>query len=559
MKIIKEWLSENEKKLWLLVFLLASLVYFPATDRPVRDAEAKYVEIPKEMLEKGDWITPHLDFVKYYTKPPLSFWIVALGYKFFGVHPWVARSINILWAFFLAFLIGKLASYMFGKGIAPIASACFLMTSEVFAYSLDAGIEFALIFCITASLMCFWLFLDKREKKYLRYFYLWIGLGYLTKGFLGIAIPFGTVLLFFIFTRQFSRLGSLFDPVGVGIFILIVLPWTVMMSIKNPDFLKYFIVNEHIGRLIGKKDTSEALFSTKLFLEHMAGEFFPWILYLPIIFKSLYRGIIKGGFDRRRSLFLISWAFTPFLIFSYSKSKVDFYGMHVYPPLLISLSYEIKLFLKKRDGMLSLWAYPWLILAILAICSLVFLCVKADSSTIKLLDIPSLFWAKIFLLGSFFAGSLMWISLRKRIFAISIPALITYMCFFFFCTEQMYIADFKKDSMKFAADVYNQMSTEDAPIFCADLPEFAHIATINFYTRKQAYILKMPDDEVPAYEDRKKMYVEAKEFLRILKDKKVAFVIGNTKHVDEYLTALGVKHQLLCSSSDRGIFLVSAK
>ena len=551
------WLSENEKKLWFLIFLLASLVYFPATDRPIRDAEAKYVEIPKEMLEKDDWITPYLDFVKYYTKPPLSFWIVAIGYKLFGVHPWVARSINILWAFFLAFLIGKTASHMFGKGVAPIASACFLMTSEVFAYSLDAGIEFALISCITASVMCFWLFLEEGEKKYLRFFYFWLGLGYLTKGFLGIALPLGIVFLFLILTGQLLRIGLLLDAIGILIFVLIVFPWTVMMSIKNPDFLRYFIINEHIGRLIGKKDTSEALFPTKLFLEHMAGEFFPWVFYLPIILRSFYTNIKRGGFERRKSLFLICWAFIPFLIFSCSRNKVDFYGMHVYPPLLITLSYEIMLFLRKKNGILNLWAYPWLILAILAICSFAFLCIRSDAGIIKTLDIPSIFWAKIFLIGSFLAGSIIWISLRRRVFAISIVTFAAYMCFFFLCTEQMYIADFKKDSMKFAADIYNKMAIENAPIFCADLPEFAHVATINFYTGKQVYVLKMPGDEVPAYEDRRRMYVEAEQFLRILKDKKVAFVIGNTKHMINFLAKLRLRYQLLSTSEDRGIFLVS--
>jgi myo-inositol-1-phosphate synthase len=67
----------------------------------------------------------------------------------------------------------------------------------------------------------------------------------------------------------------------------------------------------------------------------------------------------------------------------------------------------------------------------------------------------------------------------------------------------------------------------------------------------------MPGDEVPAHEDRKRMYVEAEEFLRILKDKKVAFVIGNTKHMINFLAKLRLKYQLLSTSEDRGIFLVS--
>ncbi len=545
------FLIRNEKWIWLFIFFIAFFIYFPTTNRPIRDAESKYVEIPREMLVTGDWITPQLDFVPYYTKPPLSFWITAIGYKIFGVHPWVARSVNIAWAFFLSFLIGIFASHIYGKGVGPIASACFLLTSEVFAYSLDAGIEFALISCITLSLLFFWIFLEKGQKRYMRYFYFCMGVGYLIKGLLGIFIPLAVVIFFLIFTKRFLEIKKLGDPVGISILLILVLPWTIIMSIKHPDFFKYYILNEHIGRLIGKRDTSEALYPTSLFLAHVIGEFFPWIMYLPILLIGIYR-----RHSEKSTIYLLLWIIVPLSLFSLSKNKVDFYGMHIYPPLIILLSPNIRNFILKKNGLLKLWSYPWLFLSIIAIFSFLFLSIKGNSALIRSLDIPSMPWAKMFLFVSFISGLIIWFFISRKKIISSILAFSLYICFFFLCTLKMYLADFYKDSMKFAADVYQKMSI-NAPIFCANLPEFSHIGTINFYTKRPAYVLKMPGDKLPSYKERRKMYVDKEKFLNIIEKKGLVFVIGKINNIKGYLHKIGVQFHILSTSDDRAIFLVS--
>ena len=556
---MKEWLIKYEGPLWVFVFIIFAFVYLSTVSRPIRDAEAKYLEIPREMIITGDWITPHLDFVKYYTKPPLSFWIVAIGYRIFGIHIWVARAVNILWGFFLSFLIGLMARHLFGRGIAPIASTIFLLTSEVYAYALDAGIEFALISCITASLLCFWLFWQKGELKYLRYFYLWMGLGYLVKGFLGFVIPSASVFIFILITGNLRKIKGLIDPVGIILFLIEVLPWTLVMSIRNPDFLKYFVINEHIGRLLGHRDTTEALFSSTLFLEHMAGEFFPWVLYILLILKAIYTGIKQGGISRQRIIFLVTWASVPFTLFSLSKNKVDFYGLHVYPALIILLAYEMRSFFEKKNGLLKLWAYPWLILAVIALVCFTFICIKPDSLFLKSIDIPSIFWAKIFLFGSVAMGLMIWVAFMKRKIELSFFIIALYMGFFFVCTKEMYRADFDKDSMKFATDIYNKMATRDAPIFCSNLPEFAHIAIINFYTKRIAYVLKDAGDILPRLQDRRKMYIDEDEFIRIVKEKKMAFLIGKTEVLERRLEKMKLRYNILGTSNGRAIFLVLSK
>ena len=60
--------------------------------------EARYGEISREMAQSGDWVTPRLNGIKYFEKPPLQYWAGAAAIGFFGVHDWAAR----LWTGLLA-------------------------------------------------------------------------------------------------------------------------------------------------------------------------------------------------------------------------------------------------------------------------------------------------------------------------------------------------------------------------------------------------------------------------------------------------------------------------
>ena len=61
--------------------------------------EGRYAEIPREMLEKADFITPTLNYVHYFEKPPLHYWLTALSFKVFGMNEFAARFAGALAGF----------------------------------------------------------------------------------------------------------------------------------------------------------------------------------------------------------------------------------------------------------------------------------------------------------------------------------------------------------------------------------------------------------------------------------------------------------------------------
>src|ERR1700683_2754904 len=77
----------------LLVLAIAALLWFLPLNSPVlfHPDEGRYGEIPREMVASGDWVTPRLDAIKYFEKPPLQYWTTAAAFELFGQHEWTVR------------------------------------------------------------------------------------------------------------------------------------------------------------------------------------------------------------------------------------------------------------------------------------------------------------------------------------------------------------------------------------------------------------------------------------------------------------------------------------
>src|SRR5215813_14612959 len=89
---------------WLLrsaLLAVGLIIWFSNLDyrKLIKPDEGRYAEISREMVATGDWVTPRLNGIKYFEKPPLQYWATAVAYEMFGVREWTAR----LWSFGLAF------------------------------------------------------------------------------------------------------------------------------------------------------------------------------------------------------------------------------------------------------------------------------------------------------------------------------------------------------------------------------------------------------------------------------------------------------------------------
>ncbi len=60
--------------------------------------EGRYAEVGRWMAVSGDWLTPRLDGIPFFHKPPLLYWLEAAAMSVLGATPWVARLVVALHA-----------------------------------------------------------------------------------------------------------------------------------------------------------------------------------------------------------------------------------------------------------------------------------------------------------------------------------------------------------------------------------------------------------------------------------------------------------------------------
>src|ERR1700704_4776346 len=77
---------------WLIAAALIAAWFSGIAVRKLQHSdEGRYAEIAREIAVSGDWVTPRLNGLKYFEKPPFQYWATALAYEAFGVHEWTAR------------------------------------------------------------------------------------------------------------------------------------------------------------------------------------------------------------------------------------------------------------------------------------------------------------------------------------------------------------------------------------------------------------------------------------------------------------------------------------
>jgi 4-amino-4-deoxy-L-arabinose transferase-like glycosyltransferase len=315
------------------LLLLCGVLFFsmPGLRSLYETDEARYAEISREMLVTGDWVTPHLNYVKYFEKPPLTYWLVALSFKLFGVSDASARFVPMLFGtltVLLCFLLGRslwdARSGLWG-GAVLATSLMFLLLSRVLL------VDMVLCFGIVLSIYGAW---QARQKLKHGVYAFWVGLAaaFLAKGLLGPGLVVLQVIIYCALSREWDLVKRLANPKAMGLCALLSLPWVIWVSLVNPEFFKFFFIDEHLGRLLTDRQQRQEPFW--YYLPILPAALFPWVTLFPWGLKRLWPGkanLVKPA--HRSWLFVSVWAAWFFLFLSISSSKMIHYILPVLPPL----------------------------------------------------------------------------------------------------------------------------------------------------------------------------------------------------------------------------------
>jgi 4-amino-4-deoxy-L-arabinose transferase-like glycosyltransferase len=322
----------------VIIFFIGLLIFFAfnLNNRPFANPdESRYVEIPREMVASGDYTTPRLNGVKYFEKPPLLYWLQASSIKIFGLKEQAMRLWVSIFAFFGCLGTFFFTRKLFDKNIAFKAS--FILATSLLYYVISNLIilDIPVSVLLTFALYSFYLgFQENNLLKRRLYFYgfaSFCALGILTKGIMILALTAPIIFLWLTFSKNWCNFKKIYFFTSFGILLLIAVPWHVLVSLKNPDFLyKYFYV-EHWLR-----------YTSKIHLRYQPFWFFFPILILGFLPWSvaLFDTIKKAWHDRKdeKTLFLLIWFIWILVFFSCSGSKLVPYIIPAFPPLAILIA-----------------------------------------------------------------------------------------------------------------------------------------------------------------------------------------------------------------------------
>jgi len=294
--------------------------------------EARYAEIPREMLASGDWIVPRLNGLRYFEKPPLGYWLNAGSIWLFGENAFAVRLPSAVAVGLTALLLFAWARRFTEHDAAPLlAATVFLLSFEVLAVGTFCVLDSLLSLFTTAAIVtCHFAYTEKTARTrmiLLALAGLACGLAFLTKGFLALVVPILVMVPFMLWEGRFKTLlKAAWLPLVVA--ILVALPWAIMIHRREPDFWRYFFWVEHVNRFIspnGGQHPEPFWF----YLPFLLAGAMPWTaLAGPIVV-----GLKHTSWRHPMVRLAICWVVLPFLFFSACSGKLGTYILPCYPPL----------------------------------------------------------------------------------------------------------------------------------------------------------------------------------------------------------------------------------
>jgi 4-amino-4-deoxy-L-arabinose transferase-like glycosyltransferase len=314
--------------------------------------EPRYVWIARAMAQTGDWVTPRLYGQPWFEKPILYYWAAALGFRLHLSAEWAARLPSALAALATALAVSWLAARFYGRdedwAYDPALVAPLIFSTSVAAIGFARAATPDMLFsaCIVLAMACAARLLtdDKvvrptsksvqenspRRIAALVLFGAFLGAGTLAKGPAAVILAAGALALWALLTKRWRETLRLAHPAAIGAWCIVALPWYVLCQLRNPDFLRVFILQHNFERYLTPmfQHKQPFWFFGPIFLAALV----PWtILLWPVAQEGLRLWREKSWRDSP-GFFFACWTIFPIFFFSLSQSKLPSYILPAMAP-----------------------------------------------------------------------------------------------------------------------------------------------------------------------------------------------------------------------------------
>ncbi|MGA9353210.1 MAG: glycosyltransferase family 39 protein [Terriglobales bacterium] len=332
--------------------------------------EPRYAQVAREMLDRGDWVTPTLNGKPWLEKPPLYYWQAMVAYRVARAFSTASDGVNertarLPGAIDAALMIAAIYCFLrmrnnwrnpplhtskpdsarddFRAGGEIDASLITASCAGILGFAHAASTDMPLTATFTIALLAWYAWYESDRRVALAIFYLCLALGTLAKGPVAPALAAVIVLFFAAVEREWTILRRTLWLPGIALFFVVSLPWYVAVQVRNPDFFRVFILEHNLARFSSNvyHHPQPMWFYLPVFLVSAM----PWTLWLIMAVIERLRLMWRErreafsrpqvlGIDGNKdswSLFLLLWIAVPILFFSASQSKLPGYILPAVP------------------------------------------------------------------------------------------------------------------------------------------------------------------------------------------------------------------------------------
>jgi 4-amino-4-deoxy-L-arabinose transferase-like glycosyltransferase len=303
--------------------------------------EGHFAGVGREMVTRGDWITPHLNGAPYLNKPPLFYWLIAASYKITGSQDeWSARIplaligwAGVLLAWYWARKLWGVAAGRYAAVMLAVSSGWYLFCHQLLIDALLSVINLASLYFMTRAIVA------RTKTRPWVLFYAVVGVSVMAKGLIGICFPAAALLLFIAWRRDWALIRLSRPLMGALVIAAIVAPWIILVEYYNPGALRYMIVNEHFKRALDTRwprDYSVVQVNVPKYIGITLVWLAPWSLLVPQAWQACRQTLKnksdKSEYERVAVTVLAIGALLPLIAFLPMPSRLIYYSLPALPP-----------------------------------------------------------------------------------------------------------------------------------------------------------------------------------------------------------------------------------
>lgn len=342
----------------LVLAAVCGLTFFAGLGRPaISDSdEGFYAESAREMVERGDWLTPHFNYAHRFEKPVLYYWLAAGAYRLAGVGEAAARLPSALAGLGLTLLSFAVARRWFDDATGLLAGLIAATSFGHVALARQALPDLTLALLITVATwgaLLAWLDPPRRRgaldavgrRRWLIAAAVAAAGGVLAKGPVALALP--ALVVAPLVCGEYLAGRSRWHPrrahlaaAGVA-FLLVAAPWFVGMTIVHGvDYLARFFVAENLERFATPRYNAPRAWW--YYLPIAVGGMLPWSPYMLLWLPALGRFAARTRSIDAATSRLAWWALAPLLFYTLSVGKQPRYILPMLSPLAVLLAATLR-------------------------------------------------------------------------------------------------------------------------------------------------------------------------------------------------------------------------